>query len=264
MMIKTIVLVTVHKAYPLPALPSGYKPIQVGSMPCISNQFLRDDSGDNISDRNNHYCELTALYWAWKNLDADILGLCHYRRYPGSPVSLFSRVLRRKRCRILDGEQIEMMLKGYDIIMPKKRHYWIETRGNQYAHAHHFEDLEMTERVLQEKCLSFIPAWKHMLASRSGHICNMFIMRRELANEYCAWLFDILFEVERRLDISSYSDNDRRVFGFLGERLLDVWVETKKLRYVEVPMINLEKQRWIRKGFAFVKRKVNRREERRS
>ena len=99
-------------------------------------------------------------------------------------------------------------------------------------------------------------AWKHMLASRSGQICNMFIMRRELLDEYCTWLFDILFEVERRLDISAYSGNDRRVFGFLGERLLDVWIETKGLRAVEVPKINLERQHWVHKGFFFVKRKI--------
>ena len=94
-----------------------------------------------------------------------------------------------------------------------------------------------------------------MLSVRSGHICNMFIMRKELLDEYCAWLFDILFEVEKRLDISSYSEYDRRVFGFLGERLLDVWVETNKLQYKEVPVINLEDQHWLYKGTSFIRRK---------
>ena len=97
-----------------------------------------------------------------------------------------------------------------------------------------------------------------MLGTRSGHICNMFIMRREQLDAYCTWLFDILFEAEKRLDLSSYNDNDRRVFGFLGERLLDVWIRRNGLETLEVPMINLEKQHWLRKGTAFVKRKVTR------
>ena len=170
-------------------------------------------------------------------------------------MTAFSCAGKEKKEQILTGSQIEMMLKGYDIILPKKRHYWIETRESQYAHAHHAEDLRVTEAVLSEKYPAYLPAWKRMLASRSGHICNMFIMRRALADEYCAWLFDILFEVEKRLDISEYSDNDKRVFGFLGERLLDVWIETKGLRYTEVPMINLESQHWPKKIYRFLCRK---------
>ncbi len=252
---KMIILVTLHKPYSLPKISSIYKPIQVGFRSEINSSYLRDDFGDSIAEKNSSYCELTALYWVWKNLDVDVIGLCHYRRFLGSPYgSVFSRF--RKKQKILTEDQIDMMLKGYDIILPMKRHYWIETRESQYAHAHHIEDLQMTESVLRGKYPAYLPAWKHMLASRSGHICNMFIMRKEHLDEYCTWLFDILFEVEKRLDISSYSENDKRVFGFLGERLLDVWVETRGLHYTEVPMINLESQHWLHKGLSFIKRKI--------
>lgn len=251
---KQAIVVTIHKPFPVP-VSSPYVPVQVGTAPQIDPSFLRDNTGDNIADKNPSFCELTALYWAWKNLDAEALGLCHYRRYFGSPSSAASRAEKEKEERILTGPQMEMMLKGWDVILPKKRHYWIETRESQYAHAHHAEDLRVTEAVLSEKYPAYLPAWKRMLASRSGHICNMFIMRRALADEYCAWLFDILFEVEKRLDISAYSDNDRRVFGFLGERLLDVWIETKGLRYTEVPMITLESQHWPKKIYNFLRRK---------
>ena len=84
----------------------------------------------------------------------------------------------------------------------------------------------------------------------------MFMMRKEHFDAYCAWLFDILFEAEKRLDISAYSEKDSRVFGYLGERLLDVWVETKHLCYTEVPMVNLESQHWLKKGTRFVRRKL--------
>lgn len=246
---------TLHKPYQLPELPLPYTPIQVGYESAINSTFLRDDMGDNISEKNSTFCELTALYWAWKNLDADITGLCHYRRYLGSPSSFFSQIRKGNKNVFLGEQQIRMMLKDHDIILPKKRHYWIETRGSHYAHAHHVEDLRVTEGIIQEKYPSFLSGWRKMLSVRSGHICNMFIMRKVLLDEYCAWLFDILFEVEKRLDISSYSEYDRRVFGFLGERLLDVWVETNKLQYKEVPVINLEDQHWLHKGIAFIRRK---------
>ena len=80
-------------------------------------------------------------------------------------------------------------------------------------------------------------------------------MQRELLNQYCDWLFDILFEAEKRLDISKYEPKDRRVFGYLGERLLDVWIEKNGLRTVEVPLVVTEKQHWLKKGFAFLQRK---------
>ena len=172
------------------------------------------------------------------------------------PASLLSRIHNHKNDQILNYTGIELLLNNFDVILPRKRYYFIETRESQYAHAHHIEDLRTTEEILQQKYPLYLPAWKHMLSSRSGHLCNMFVMHRELLDDYCTWLFDILFEVERRLDISSYSNNDKRVFGFLGERLLDVWIETKGLRFIEVPMINLESQHWLKKGIAFVIRKV--------
>ena len=246
------ILIVVHKPYSLPDASSIYQPIQVGNQIEINYDYLRDNTGDNIAEKNGTFCELTALYWAWKNMKTDILGLCHYRRYLGNCL-----YWKKKQERLLNEHNIESFLSSADIILPRKRYYLIETRENQYIHAHHAEDLKITEAVIREKYPSYLPAWKHMLSSRSGHICNMFIMRWNLIDEYCNWLFDILFEVEKRLDITSYSENDKRVFGFLGERLLDVWVETKQLRYIEVPVINLEKQKWLKKGFSFLIRKYN-------
>ena len=238
-----LVLVCTHKAYGFPEMPEIYRPIQVGSAPRISEDYFRDDTGDHIAGKNSTFCELTALYWAWKNLDAEVLGLCHYRRYFG-----------RSRKQFLDRGDIEALLGQADVILPKKRHYWIETRESQYAHAHHAEDLRCVEEILREKYPDYLPDWQWMLGTRSGHIFNMFIMGWEKLDAYCAWLFDILFEAERRLDISAYSDKDRRVFGYLGERLLDVWIRKNGCKTAEVPVILTEKQHWLRKGFAFLSR----------
>lgn len=84
----------------------------------------------------------------------------------------------------------------------------------------------------------------------------MFIMQREKFFEYCSWLFDVLFELEKRLDIRNYNKNDSRVFGFVSERLLDIWIEAKGYRYKELSYIFMEKQNWFVKGGNFVKRKI--------
>ena len=90
----------------------------------------------------------------------------------------------------------------------------------------------------------------------SGHRFNMFIMSHKKFCEYCEWLFAILFELETRLDISAYNMNDARVFGFVSERLLDVWLETKSYKYIDIPYVFMEKQNWIRKGAIFLNRKI--------
>ena len=94
-----------------------------------------------------------------------------------------------------------------------------------------------------------------VMSKTSGHRFNMFIMKKELFDEFCSWLFSILFELENRLDITDYSAYDARVFGFVGERLLDVWINTNKVNYKDIPYVFMEKQNWIKKGSAFLKRK---------
>ena len=91
-----------------------------------------------------------------------------------------------------------------------------------------------------------------------GHRFNMFIMRRELLNEYCSWLFEILFELEKRLDISGYSERDRRVFGYVGERLLDVWIDAGGYRYKEVPYIMTEREYLLSKAVRMIGRRFTR------
>ena len=246
------ILVAAHKPYWMPE-EEIYLPIQVGAIDkaSIDSRWARDDTGDNISQKNITFCELTGVYWAWKNLDAEVYGLCHYRRYFSG-----KGIWKGKKELLLSRKEIESLLSDHDIILPKKRHYWIETRGSQYAHAHHAEDLACMEAVLAERCPDYLPAWKHMLDTRSGHICNMFVMRKGHFDAYCVWLFELLFEAEKRLDISMYTVNDRRVFGFLGERLLDVWVEKNGLRAIEMPIIHLESQHWLLKGGRFLRRKI--------
>ena len=248
------VIVATHKAYTMPR-DDMYIPVHVGRRLSDNwqNSALRsytgDDSGDNISGKNKNYCELTGLYWAWKNLDCDYLGLAHYRRH-------FRRNKSKDKWQtILTKEKAESLLEKCDVILPKKRDYFIESTYEQYIHAHNKQDLDKTLEILQEKYPEYIPAWDKVMKSTSGHRFNMFIMKKEILDRYLEWLFDILFTLEEVLDISSYTPNDRRVFGFVSERLLDIWLITNNIGYTELPVINMENQHWPKKIFNFLKRK---------
>lgn len=246
------VIVATHKEYRMPT-DSMYIPVQVGFAIASSElPYLHDNTGDNISNKNKNYCELTAIYWAWKNLDADYYGLVHYRRYFRSRNKHNSDKLNN----IFTKEETESILKKYDIILPKKRHYWIETNYSQYIHAHHKVDLETTRDIISRKYPEYLASYDKIMDKRSGHRFNMFIMKNDVFKDYCSWLFDILFELERELDISGYSQYDARVFGFVSERLLDVFIDKNNIKYKEISVLYLEKQNWCKKVLNFLKRKI--------
>ena len=246
------IIVATHKEYWMPDDPM-YLPVHVGAAGKESIGYQRDDEGDNISNKNANYCELTGLYWAWKNLEADYIGLSHYRRHFSN-----GKLFGDKKRKIISGAQMEQKLKENDVLLPTPRNYWIETNYSQYAHAHHATDLDTTRSILEEKYLPYITAWDASMRRTTGHRFNMFVMKKEFFNQYCEWLFDILFELEKRLDISTYNKNDSRVFGFVSERLLDVWIETNNYKYMDIPYVFMESQNWFKKGGDFLKRKFNR------
>ena len=236
------VIIATHKPYRMPEDPC-YLPLQVGASGKQSLGFARDDAGENISAKNANWCELTGLYWAWKNLAADAVGLVHYRRH------------FRGAKGIATGAELEAALAKTGVVLPKQRNYFIETTRAQYVHAHHVEDLDVTREILVERHPDCVAAFDRAMASTKGHRFNMFVMTREKFDAYCAWLFDVLFELEKRLDISSYSPYDARVFGFVSERLLDVWIAASGTGYAELPVLHLESQHWPKKIFSFLMRK---------
>ncbi len=251
------IIVASHKPYWMPS-EEMYVPVHVGAA-CKRKEednsnswegFTDDDTGDNISVKNPNYCELTGLYWAWKNLDCEYLGLAHYRRH------FTTKRNSGDRRDVLSIDQARGYLSHVDVLLPKRRNYWIETNYKQYIHAHHAVDLDETRKIIEERHPEFIAAYDRVMKSTKGHRFNMFIMKKSLADQYCEWLFDVLFELEKRLDISEYSDNDKRVFGFVAERLMDVWLETNKIKYKDIPYMSLEKVNWIAKGTKFVLRKI--------
>ena len=239
------VIVAAHKPYRMPS-DGVYLPLQVGAAgkETIAG-FTRDDAGAEISEKNATFCELTGLYWAWRNLRADAVGLVHYRRHFKGAQG------------VVLGDELARLLEDHEVILPRRRNYLIETTYSQYAHAHHAEDLDVTRQIMTERHPDYVESFDRTMESTKGHRFNMFVMRRPQFDAYCSWLFDVLFELERRLDISSYSPYDARVFGFVGERLLDVWLDVQTdVRVTELPVLHLESQHWPTKILGFLRRKL--------
>ena len=232
------VYVVSHKPVDLTALelPQCYKRIRVGNYEHLDNTELRDDCGiDTIAQKNLSYCELTALYWMWKNdQGSDYIGLCHYRRFFTSFLISFSAR------GILDESRAEKLLRKYDVILPVKSYTWKSTAVG-YLNSGFQNDLNTTAEAIEQLYPEYSEYWySEVIDSPCTYLYNMFIMPRILLNEYCAWLFDILFYVETHTDIGAYDDVHRRIYGYLAERLLSVWVKKNNLHVKEVRVINLD------------------------
>lgn len=230
-----------------------YLPVHVGKEGKEDIGFIGDNTGDNISTKNANYCELTGLYWAWKNISADYIGLCRYRRYftRTNPINC-----EKKKQVILSRNEWEKLLEKHPIIVPDKRKYYIETNRSHYNHSHYAKDIDTTEKIIQEKYPQYINAFTKVMKRTWAHMFNMFVMRKDYLNEYCTWLFDVLQELENRTDITNYNVIEARIYGYISELLLDVWLETKQYEYYEQNVAFLEPQNWIKKGGIFLRRKI--------
>ena len=231
------IYVATHKKAKLPDLEE-YIPLQVGAALHDDLGYLRDDKGDNISKKNPFYCELTGLYYIWKNEKADIVGLTHYRRY------FFKSIRNTKLDNVIDKKYIENILKDYDIILPKKD-YFITTIIEQYKKIHKTDDLEKCGEIIKEKYNDYYDSYQRIMKRKGIYCYNMFIMKKKQFDEYMKWLFGIFEELEKKIDISNYDDYNKRIYGFLSERLLNVWLDKNNLKIKEIPVYNVEDKKVV-------------------
>lgn len=246
---KCVIGVALHAPYQVPD-DALYLPIMVGAALREDHGLTRDDTGENISLRNPTFSELTAQYWMWKNVEADVYGLCHYRRY-------FARARGGDwQQQLLTREDVEELLQDADVLLPRPRIYLIETNYTQYIHSHHQEDLRQTRLAISHLCPEYLPDYDRVMKRRWGRRFNMFVMRHEQFAAYSQWLFSVLFEVEKHLDVSGYTGKDTRVFGYIAERLMDVWVAHEGLRVRHVRVLHLEGQQWPRRIAVYLRRRL--------
>lgn len=251
------VIIATHKEYEMPK-DSMYVPVRVGAIGKEHYGYIGDDTGEHISEKNPYYCELTGLYWAWKNLDAEYLGLVHYRRHFKGHNNF-----KNKFDNVLKKEEAEEILKNHKIIVPKKRNYYIETLYSHYAHTHYKEHLDDTEKIIARYYPEYLPAYKEVLNQTYGYVFNMMIMERQYSDAYCEWLFDILLKLEGYVkNIEELSDFQKRLYGRVSELLLNVWLKyqiecgnIKKDEIKEVTQMHMENVNWIEKGTNFLKAK---------
>lgn len=236
------ILISCHKKSKVPNSKIMI-PIEVGT--ALRNNHiegtLKDNDGDNISEKNKSFCELTAQYWAWKNLDADYYGFFHYRRYMNFsekkyPVDPWLNVIEDtitanslKKYDITD-EKIQSIVEGYDLVITDEKDiaqmpHQGKSVYEQYANGNslNIKDLELVGKILKEKYSDYASDFDELLKGSKTCLCNMYIMKKELFQKYMEWLFDILFEFEKQADMSDYTVEGYRTPGHLAERLMTVF-----------------------------------------
>lgn len=234
----------------------------------VSADMFLDNTGDNISYLNKSYCELTTQYWAWKNQEADYYGFCHYRRifsfndenlaedgWGTVPINYLNEESLKKLK--FDETHIRNVVESYDFIIAKGIDVKLlkaKTVADHYKKADelNYQDFEIMMDIIRQKYPYLYDCAKAYIKGNIFYPCNMFIMTKELFNQYSEILFDILREFENRCDMSGYSVQAMRTIGHLGERIAGIYYtyiqsfKTYKTKELQIALFkNTQKQRKV-------------------
>lgn len=209
---------------------SAYHLLQVNAevMGRFGEEYYYDNDGeDNLSRLNEFFGELTGLYWIWRNYPGqENIGICHYRRFftDDSMIPLsegdYDRILRTR-----------------DVIVPKPKSEPGQTYRQVYAKAHNIHDFEAVGRSVRKLYPQYAEAFHQMAEGHDFYYGNLFVMPRSLYNKYCSFLFEVLFDASGEIHPEEYVDlYHRRVFGFLSENLLMVFLRAEGLSACECPV----------------------------
>lgn len=213
--------------------PQDYQPMMLGSTnKVVPKQYLRDDFGQNISLKNDSYCELTGLYEMWKNSDEKYIGLVHYRRFfldrdYHSRFFLYCHLFINSNLKLepIPEKQLKKYMQDYDWIVSTPEIEFGKSLWKHWGKYHHMKDIEVTEKVIAQLYPEYLDSFNHVLKHNNKMSpFNMFYTSKDQLDEYARWLFSILEAVEEKVDISNYDTYHRRLFGFLGEELFNVWL----------------------------------------
>lgn len=248
------IFIATHQSFQAPT-QSIYKPIHVGSLGKESLGYPGDHTGEHISQLNPYFCELTAMYWAWKNCQSDYVGLVHYRRY-------FSKTKQHYRkdqnldAILLDADAITSVLTDQTIIVPKKRNYYISTLYEHYADTFDKMHLEQAKKSIQKLFPEYTNSFDVTLQKKTGYMFNMFIAKKELFDRYCQWLFPILFDMKENIDVTHLTPFEQRLFGRVSELLFNVYLAHEKIEVIEKPLYDAFQINWFKKGGSFLLAKL--------
>ncbi|WP_168386249.1 DUF4422 domain-containing protein [Erwinia amylovora] len=241
------------------------KPIHVGKANSLDEICCPgDDSGDSISLKNPFYCELTAHYWVWKNTDiSDYVGFMHYRRHFNFSDDQYKDedVWGMVSCSEIDADyenefgldedSIKKCIGDADLLLPKK--WSVKAAGNINNFEHykvsdhlHIEDYQNALDILTDKYPEYKKAVTLFNDAHNGYYTNMYVMKRDLFIEYSDWLFSILSDLEETLYFKNYSQQEKRVFGHISERLFNIFIIKKiadsKIKIKEIQRTFIRKE----------------------
>ena len=228
-----MIYIAAHKAVELPEL-ENYLPLQVGAEGKADLGYLRDDTGQSISEKNPNFCELTGLYWIWKNRSDDYKGLVHYRRYFGT-----SNLSARAED-IYTYDQMLRLLDGVDVVLPYTEYFKQNAKDELLVSCCTPRIWEQLEHTVKSIHPQFADAFDRFFQNDECSLFNMLFCRRDVFDGYCQWLFSILFALEKQVDLAPLNDYQKRLYGFLAERLLNVWVSGNRLKARHVSVIQME------------------------
>jgi len=214
-----------------------------------------DDTGQSISIQNPFWSEITGLYWAWKNFDeCEYVGLCSYRRFfnfieSNEPVHLLLIEDGQEYLKEINYDIVTDIMSKNDVILPEPYTYaWSIRRVCSMNYKD--EDFDKLEAIILDKSPDYLPAYKKLMYGSNtmvGH--NMFIMKWLDYNAYCEWVFSILLPLSALIDASDYPLRQQRVFGYMHELLLAVFIEKNKMKVFNSQIV------WVNDGS--VKSKFN-------
>ena len=228
-----MIYIATHKKFNVPNL-NGYCALQVGAEGKEKYGYLRDNIGNHISGKNANYCELTGLYWIWKNTDDSYKGLVHYRRYFGR------NNLSNKISDICSYEYLLNCLKSVDIVLPYVEYFKQNAKEEILLHCCTEEIFDKLRQIIETKYPDYIETYDRYFNENKASLFNMLFCKREIFDAYCEWLFSILFVLEKQVDLAKLNTYQQRLYGFLSERLLNVWVIKNKLVVKHLPVIHME------------------------
>lgn len=228
-----MIYIAAHKRFESPVLPN-YCPLQVGAAGKESLGFQGDDTGNQISAKNPNFCELTGVYWIWKNTDDPYKGLVHYRRYFGR--SNFSS----KKEDIYTYDELTGFLQEADIVLPYVEYFKQNAKDEILVQCCTEKIFGQLRDTVQKLYPDYLADFDSFFARNRATLFNMMFCRGELFDCYCQWLFDILLELEKHVDLGPLNDYQKRLYGFLSERLLNVWVQHNGLKVKNVCVVQLE------------------------
>lgn len=220
----TKIYVLTHKKIDLPT-DKIYEALHVGRSISQDLGYLGDNTGDNISNLNPFFGELTGIYWIWQNdLESDFIGVCHYRRF------------FLNHCdEILNEHELEILLSDYDCITSDQTSTGV-TNHESYGKTHPIKDLDIVIESLKKLYPDYATSCDEYMSDNKSCYSNLAVMPRQMFSDYCSWLFSILFDASEKINVDDYDLYQRRVYGFLSEMLLDIYVRHNNFNVYRCPV----------------------------